>query len=83
MPVTVKMRRGVDDSEESRDKFFEILDGAFRIGVAAVTIHGRTVAAALRGAKQVGLSCEKSNGSIRAASSWAVVICLPLRIACA
>jgi tRNA-dihydrouridine synthase B len=43
MPVTVKMRRGVDDSEESRDKFFEILDGAFRIGVDAVTIHGRTV----------------------------------------
>ncbi len=37
------MRRGIDDSPESRDKFFEILAGAFQLGVAAVTIHGRTV----------------------------------------
>jgi nifR3 family TIM-barrel protein len=43
IPVTVKMRRGVDDTEESRDKFFTILDGAFEAGVAAVTVHGRTV----------------------------------------
>lgn len=43
VPVTVKMRRGIDDSQESRDHFFEILDGAFQIGVAAVTVHGRTV----------------------------------------
>ncbi len=43
IPVTVKMRRGVDDSAESRDKFFEILDGAFAAGVAAATVHGRTV----------------------------------------
>jgi nifR3 family TIM-barrel protein len=43
VPVTVKMRRGVDDTEESRDKFFAILDGAFALGVAAVTVHGRTV----------------------------------------
>ena len=43
IPVTVKMRRGIDDSPESRDKFFEILAGAFQLGVAAVTIHGRTV----------------------------------------
>lgn len=43
IPVTVKMRRGVDDSQESYDNFFEILDGAFEIGVAAITIHGRTV----------------------------------------
>lgn len=43
IPVTVKMRRGIDDSPESRDRFFEILDGAFQIGVAAVTVHGRTV----------------------------------------
>ena len=42
-PVTVKMRRGIDDSAESRDKFFEIFDGAFARGVAAVTVHGRTV----------------------------------------
>lgn len=43
IPVTVKMRRGIDDSAESRDKFFAILDGAFAAGVAAVTVHGRTV----------------------------------------
>ncbi|MCA8997858.1 MAG: tRNA-dihydrouridine synthase family protein [Planctomycetaceae bacterium] len=43
IPVTVKMRRGIDDSAESRDRFFEILDGAFAAGVAAVTVHGRTV----------------------------------------
>ncbi len=43
IPVTVKMRRGIDDSNESRDKFFEILDGAFAAGVAAITVHGRTV----------------------------------------
>lgn len=43
IPVTVKMRRGIDDSAESRDHFFEILDGAIAAGVAAATVHGRTV----------------------------------------
>jgi nifR3 family TIM-barrel protein len=43
MPVTVKMRRGMDDSQESRDRFFEIFDGAFALGAAAITVHGRTV----------------------------------------
>ena len=43
VPVTVKMRRGIDDSAESEDRFFEILDGAFEQGAAAVTVHGRTV----------------------------------------
>jgi len=43
IPVTVKMRRGIDDSNESRDKFFTILDGALAAGVAAITVHGRTV----------------------------------------
>jgi tRNA-dihydrouridine synthase B len=43
IPVSVKMRRGMDDSAESRDNFFEIFDGAFERGVAAVTVHGRTV----------------------------------------
>jgi nifR3 family TIM-barrel protein len=43
IPVSVKMRRGIDDSPEARDKFFTILDGAFAAGVAAVTVHGRTV----------------------------------------
>jgi nifR3 family TIM-barrel protein len=43
IPVTVKMRRGLDDTPESRDKFFTILDGAISAGIAAATIHGRTV----------------------------------------
>ena len=43
IPVTLKMRRGLDDSAESRDCFYQILDGAFARGVAAVTVHGRTV----------------------------------------
>jgi nifR3 family TIM-barrel protein len=42
-PVTVKMRRGFDDSAESEGRFFAILDGAFDLGVASVTVHGRTV----------------------------------------
>jgi len=43
IPVTVKMRRGMDDSEQSRDHFFQILDGAIAAGLAAATVHGRTV----------------------------------------
>jgi nifR3 family TIM-barrel protein len=43
IPVTVKMRRGIDDSDESRDCFYAILDGAVEYGVSAVTVHGRTV----------------------------------------
>ena len=42
-PVTVKMRRGMDDTAEARRNFFTILDGAFSIGVSAVTVHARTV----------------------------------------
>ena len=43
IPLTIKMRRGMDDSSESRDHFFAIFDGAFRLGAAAVAVHGRTV----------------------------------------
>ncbi|MGB0717100.1 MAG: tRNA-dihydrouridine synthase, partial [Phycisphaerae bacterium] len=42
-PVTVKMRRGMDDTAESERNFFTILDGAFNIGLVAATVHGRTV----------------------------------------
>ncbi len=42
-PVTIKMRRGMDDSAESERNFFVILDGAFEIGIDAVTVHSRTV----------------------------------------
>lgn len=42
-PVTVKMRRGMDDSRQAEKNFFDILDGALSMGVSAVTVHGRTV----------------------------------------
>lgn len=43
VPLTLKMRRGIDDSPRSRDNFFRILEGSLAAGVAAVTVHGRTV----------------------------------------
>ena len=43
IPVTIKMRRGLDETQESRDKFFQIIEAAFQLGIAAVTVHGRTV----------------------------------------
>lgn len=43
VPVTLKMRRGWDESPQSEDRFWAIFDGAFARGAAAVTVHGRTV----------------------------------------
>lgn len=43
IPVTVKMRRGMDDEQESTDQFYRIFDGAYNLGAAAITVHGRTV----------------------------------------
>jgi tRNA-dihydrouridine synthase B len=43
IPISVKMRRGLDDTAQSRDNFYTIFDGAFARGVAAITVHGRTV----------------------------------------
>ena len=43
VPVTVKMRRGIDETDESRERALKILQGVFDRGVAAVTLHGRTV----------------------------------------
>ncbi len=42
-PMMVKLRRGMDDTPASERDFLMILDGAFSIGVDAVTVHGRTV----------------------------------------
>ncbi len=42
-PVTLKMRRAYDDTAGSERDFYTILDGAFALGVMAVTVHGRTV----------------------------------------
>lgn len=43
IPVTVKMRRSFDDSEEMRENFFRIFDAAYDMGCAWVTVHARTV----------------------------------------
>ncbi|MDR1962419.1 MAG: tRNA-dihydrouridine synthase family protein [Planctomycetaceae bacterium] len=43
VPLTIKLRKGFDDSCDSRDKFFEILNGSVDLGVCGVTVHGRTV----------------------------------------
>lgn len=43
IPLTVKLRRGMDDSPQSIENFHAIFEGAFRLGAAAITVHGRTV----------------------------------------
>lgn len=43
VPVTVKLRKGFDDSEKSRDDFFELLTGLLDVGVNGIAVHGRTV----------------------------------------
>jgi nifR3 family TIM-barrel protein len=43
VPLSLKMRRGLDDSQKSIDDFYAIFDGALSLGVAAITVHGRTV----------------------------------------
>lgn len=43
IPLTVKMRRGMDDTAKSLENFYAIFDGSFRLGAAAITVHGRTV----------------------------------------
>ena len=43
VPVTVKMRRGYDDTPVAERDFFTILEGAFERGASAVTVHPRTV----------------------------------------
>jgi tRNA-dihydrouridine synthase B len=43
VPMSVKLRRGMDDTPESTRKFYQIVDAAFELGVDAVTVHPRTV----------------------------------------
>ncbi|MEM7261578.1 MAG: tRNA-dihydrouridine synthase [Planctomycetota bacterium] len=43
LPTTVKLRRAFDDSREMRDTLDRIVDAAFKLGYAWVTVHGRTV----------------------------------------
>ena len=43
VPVTVKMRLGTDETAESEDRFWKILEEGVRLGIAGVVVHGRTV----------------------------------------
>ena len=43
VPTTVSLRRGFDDSPESRDSFYELIEAAWAADYAAVRVHGRTV----------------------------------------
>jgi len=44
IPVTLKIRRGSDDSPEAVANFYNLFDAAYEIGIAWATVHGRTVA---------------------------------------
>jgi tRNA-dihydrouridine synthase len=41
--LTCSLRRAFDDAPDNRDALFELVDEAWRLGYAAVRVHGRTV----------------------------------------
>jgi nifR3 family TIM-barrel protein len=41
--TTLSLRRGFDDSSESADRFYQILEAAWASGYSAARVHGRTV----------------------------------------
>jgi len=43
VPTTLSLRRGFDDTSESEDRFYQIVEAAWATGYAAVRVHGRTV----------------------------------------
>lgn len=43
VPITISIRRGFDDSAESVERFYEIVENAWEQGVAAIRVHARTV----------------------------------------
>ena len=43
LPLTLKLRRGYDDSEAMTANFYRIFEGAMEAGFAGATVHGRTV----------------------------------------
>src|SRR3954453_11050223 len=42
-PITMSLRRGFDESPQSTERFFRILEEAWSLGFAAVRVHARTV----------------------------------------
>jgi nifR3 family TIM-barrel protein len=51
-PTTISLRRGFDDSAESRDRFDELIAMAWEYGYAAVRVHARTVEQKYNGASR-------------------------------
>ncbi len=49
VPVTVKLRRCYDDSEESQKAFWTLLDGLIDAGISGIAVHGRSVVQRYRG----------------------------------
>ena len=43
VPTTVSIRRGFDDSPESVDRFYQLIETAWENGYSAIRVHGRTV----------------------------------------
>jgi len=43
VPTTISLRRGFDDSAESVDRFYQIVETAWEYGYSAVRVHGRSV----------------------------------------
>lgn len=43
VPLTIKVRRGFDDSPQSVADFYKILNGSLDLGINGITLHGRTV----------------------------------------
>lgn len=41
--TTISLRKGFDDSAESREMFFQIVEAAWSHGYSAIRVHGRTV----------------------------------------
>src|SRR5204862_4864452 len=42
VPTTVSLRRAFDDTRESTERFYRILDAAWEYGYSAARVHGRT-----------------------------------------
>ena len=49
VPVTVKLRRGTDDSSQAAERFHQVLAAVWDAGYDAACVHGRTVEQIYRG----------------------------------
>lgn len=43
VPLTLKLRRGLEDGRAAEEDFHRIVEGAWSLGVTAITVHPRTV----------------------------------------